>query len=83
VITAILYSSLTISLGNQVRRAVVDGSTNQRLALIDVVGLGGRQDGPFVVETVRPGEIGLLQIVNPLYQICGPRSVQLAIKLIF
>ena len=46
-----------------VRRTVVDRSTYQRVTLVNVVRLGGRQNSPLVIKPMRTGEIGLLEIV--------------------
>ena len=51
------------------RRTVVDCSAHQRVTLVNVVRLGGREDSPTVVEPVRPGQIGLLQVVVPGFEL--------------
>lgn len=45
------------------RRSIVYRSPEQRLRLIDVIGLGRCEKCTGFVEGTRPGEIGLLQIV--------------------
>jgi len=45
--------------------AIVDRSSKQCMRLIDVICFGRRQESSLLIEAVRPGEVGLLQIVVP------------------
>ena len=54
-----------VPLEKRARRAVIEGSTHKRAALIKVVNLGHRYERSLLVEAVRPGEIVLLQVIMP------------------
>ena len=50
------------------RRTIVNRSANQGVTLINVISLRTRQEGSSLVEPVGPSEIGLLQVVVPVFE---------------
>src|SRR6266852_9361422 len=50
------------------RRTKVDGSTDQGVRLVNVIRLGRRQERSCFIEAVCPGDIGLLQIIVPAFE---------------
>src|SRR6266852_5657666 len=50
------------------RRTEVDGSTDQGVRLVNVIRLGRRQERSCFIEAVCPGDIGLLQIIVPAFE---------------